>query len=81
MPRGKFSNMDLLNLFRKVEYLALNIWNRTKELIKEWDTNDAHFEHISKKCNEIYESLEIRRQNVVQITEQEEVTTAEKQNK
>ena len=25
MPRGKFSNMHLLYLFRKVEYLALNV--------------------------------------------------------
>ena len=35
MPRGKFSNMHLLYLFRKVKYLAFNVRNRTRQLITE----------------------------------------------
>ena len=41
--------------------------------------NDAHFEHISKKCDEIYESLEIKKQNVFEITKQMRAAAAETQ--
>ena len=90
MPRGKFSNIQLLYLFQKVEYLGLNVQNHTRELIKQQNKDNAHFEDINNKCDEIYESLEVKKENkarAAQITQLDaaeaaaEVAAAEKQKK
>ena len=61
--------------------------NHTKQLIKEWNTDNAHFEDICNKCDEIYESLEVKKENeakaawIAKHEAEEAVTAAEKQKK